>query len=280
MKPIFCLFALSALVLAEDKAKPTFEEKLKDSTPLKLEAQVVKKGDVVLQVTPLLMKEPFVADWFADGPRSLKVEGDKLQVLFKNRGGKYSVQSFKLPAKDGKIEHDTSFGDKGIAEYDRKKSDWKPREDFGDWGDDIKKRPLGKYIGRIDKEEEKEKGHQLIVEDAEGKEVAKLGFVDKSNKVCWLHNFCSYKDFVVLVDGNCRDIDFWTLNGKHLFSVDCRTLGLDYPWVQAIDITEDGTMYLGFTQKRPKGDGKGKSGIQEAAFLKITGLDTIKTAPQ
>ena len=221
-----------------------------------------------------MMDKPFLTDWFADGPRSIKVEGDKLQAWFKARKGGDTVHAFKLTK--GKVAYDATFGDKGIAPFDRKKANWKPREDFGDWGDSIVSRPVGKYIGKPDSSEEKEKGQQLKLEDDKGKEVMKLGFVDKDNDICFLHNFCAWKNIVVIVDGNCRKLCFWNLKGKHLFNIECRELGLDYPWVQAIDITEDGTMYLGFTQKRKDAKGGRNSDIQEAAFLKITGLDTIK----
>ena len=276
------LLLLPCLAFAEDK-KPTLEEKIADSKPLELEVVAVKKGDAVLQVTPILMEKPFVTDWFADGPRSLRVDGDKLQAWFKQRGDKDSIQAFVLPKAGGKLAYDSKFGDKGIAKYDREhrpKSDWKPKEDYGDWGDSIKSRPLGDLVGKPHKSEEKEKGQLLKIEDAQGKAVAELGFVDKDNKLCWLHNFCRYKDIVFLVDGNCRKIGVWTIEGKQLFNIECRELGLDYPWVQSIDVTEKGELYLGFTQKRKKADGKGNSEIQEAAFLKITGLDSIKTAPQ
>ena len=49
MRSLCCLIALSSLVFADDK-KPSLEEKMKDSTPLALEEQVVKKGDAILQV--------------------------------------------------------------------------------------------------------------------------------------------------------------------------------------------------------------------------------------
>ena len=275
MKAILCLpalLALTGLVLADEK--PTLEEKIKDSSSLKLEAQVVKKGDAIRQVTPVMMDKPFLTDWFADGPRSVKIEGDKVQAWFKARKGGDSVHAFKL--EKGKLVYDTTFGEKGIAPFDRKKGDWKPRENFGDWGDDVITRPLGELVGKKDTSQEEDKGHLLIVEDANGKKLTELGCVDKDDTICWLHNYCRYKDIVFLVDGNCRKIGVWTIKGKHLFNIECRELGLDYPWVQAIDITDKGELYLGFTQKRPKADGKGKSGIQEAAFLKITGLDSIK----
>ena len=46
--------------------------------------------------------------------------------------------------------------------------------------------------------------------------------------------------------------------------------------MQSIDITEDGVMYLGFTQERNNLEGQRRSDVTEAGFLKITGLDTIK----
>ena len=273
MRSLCCFFVLSVFAFADEK--PTLEEKIKDSSPLKLEEQVVKKGDAILQVTPVMMDKPFLTDWFADGPRSLKVEGDKVQAWFKVRKGGDSVHAFNLVK--GKLVYDTTFCDKGIAPYDRKKGDWKPRENFGDWGDDVISRPLGDLVGKKDSSKEREKGHLLIVEDAKGKKLTELGYVDKDDTICWLHNYCRYKDIVFLVDGNCRRIGVWTIEGKHLFNIKCGELGLDYPWVQAIDITDKGELYLGFTQKRKDAEGK-KSDIQEAAFLKITGLDTIKSA--
>ena len=274
MRSLCCLIALSSRVFADDK-KPSLEEKVKDSTPLALEAQVAKKGDAIFQVTPIHMEKPFVSDWFADGPRSLRVDGDKLQAWFKSRDGGDTVHAFKLPKGKGKLTYDAGFGDKGVQPYDRKKGNYKSREDFGDWGDSIISRPLGAAIGKPNKEEE-DKGDQLRVEDLEGKELAKLGFVEEKNKICWLANYCSYKNIVFLLDGNCRKIGVWSINGKHLFNSECRELGMDYPWVQAMDVTDKGEHYLGFTQKRAKGDGKGRSNIQEAAFVKITGPDTIK----
>ncbi len=278
MRIFTCLLLFAGFAFAEDK-KPTLEEKIAETKALELEVKVIKKGEAVLQVMPILMDKPFLSDWFADGPRSLRVDGDKLQAWFKARGGKDSIHAFKLPKEGGKLTYDTGFGEKGIAKYDREhrpKSDWKPKEDYGDWGDSIISRPLGELVGKPEKSEEKEKGQLLKIEDADGKPVAELGFVDKDNKLCWLHNFCRYKNIVFLVDGNCRKIGVWTMDGGHLFNIECRELGLDYPWVQSIDITEKGELYLGFTQKRKKADGKGGSSIQEAAFLKITGLDTIK----
>lgn len=274
MRSIACLLLLSCFAVAEDDKVP-FEEKVKNSKPLKLTVDVFKEGDAVLKISLLLPEKPFLTEWFADGPRSLKVEDGKLQAWFQSRDGGDKVHGFKLPKGNGKLVYDEAFGDKGIAPFDRKKGDWKPREDFGDWGDDVKSRPLGELVGHPVSEKA---DHWLDVKTKDGKDVVTLGKLKGESDICWLHNLCRYKDMVFLVDGNCRKIGVWTIKGEKLFDIDMDDLGLDYPWAQSIDITEDGTMYLGFTQERKDPQGKRDSGVTEAGFLRITGLDTIKAS--
>jgi len=271
MKCLACLLLLSCLVVA-DEEKVSFEDRVKNSKPLELKVDVFKKGDVVLKISLMLPEKPFLTEWFADGPRSLKVEDDKLQAWFMSRDNGDTVHAFKLPKEGGKLVYDETFGDKGIAPFDRKKGNWKPREDFGDWGKDVKTRPLGDLVGHAVSEKE----HWLEVKTKDGNEVVTLGKVDGKSDICWLHNFCRYKDLVFLVDGNCRKIGVWTIKGEKVFDIDTDELGLDYPWVQSIDITGDGAMFLGFTQDRNNLEDRRVSKVTEAGFLRITGLDTIK----
>lgn len=270
MRSIVCLLLLSCLAAGEEKKVP-FEQKVTNSKPLEFEPQVIKKGDAILQVTPLMMEKPHLSSSFSSGPNSIKVEKGGLHVVFK--ADEMTHHLLKLPAKDGKLIHDATFGEEGIKPYDRKESEWKTPEKFN-WMHKVESRPMG---GGLVGFKVSEKGHWLSVKSKDGEEVAVLGKLDNGDsKICYLHNFCAWKNLVFLVDGNCRKVSVWTLSGENLFDIACREMGLDYPWVTCIDITADGTMYLGFTQGRREKEGDRMADVTESGFLKITGLDTIK----
>ncbi|MBI1336727.1 MAG: hypothetical protein GC164_07175 [Phycisphaera sp.] len=262
---VLCLLLGTSFIYAEEPA--TFESLVEGSLPLEF-GTVIRKNGAVLTVTHYLMEKPYLSQSVFSGPNSLSVEGDKMTVLI----GK-ELHRLTIPKQDkGKLTHDESFGTHGVMAYDPKESTWQPAENFPNFMRHMSSRKLGDMVGYV----EKDPFYHLQIKNAAGEDVASLGTDKDPGKICFLKNACRWKDLVFIVDANCRDIMVWTISGKYLFEFSSREMGVDYPWMMSIDITDQGELYLGFTQERiRKSNGARNSGIAETAFLKITGLETI-----
>lgn len=262
---LLCVLSLGFSAFAEEKKEKSFKEKVADSVPLSERAGLHRAG-ADLKVTHLYMEKPYIKGFFSHGPISLRIEDNTMTVLFRSE-----VHRLQLPKQaGGKLTYDETFGEGGVMPYDRDKG-WQPVEKLSN-GDKVLSLPLGDLVG----EATKSPFHQLVLTDKGGSEVARLGAEDGDGKICWFKNACRYKDLVFIIDSNCRSLDVWTVQGRFLFDIKMKELGLDYPWPMSIDITDAGELYLGYTQERKKKvGGRRNSDVTESAFVKISGLDQI-----
>ena len=257
MKRLLLFLCLISICQAKEPTK----KQIDDSKPLTFTNRTVNKDGATFNITHYTLEKPYLADFFSEGPVALSVEKKRLYLLIDN-----DVHAFKLPGdKDKILTYDKSFGKEGIDLYKKEGEGWKPKETFSEWGNQIVSRKLGKFGTLLGVPKKENKMNFLQITELQGKEIARFGTDKGDGRI--------ESSRVV----RCRRVLVWSLadKGKFLFSLRARDLGMDYPWMISIDVSEKGELFIGFTQSR-KGKKHRRSDVTESAVLKLTGLETIK----
>lgn len=116
---------------------------------------------------------------------------------------------------------------------------------------------------------EKDAGSRVAVYDYDGNQLLTLGSNDISQSDCIGHitGLAETANGFVAADGNMRDLYFWTKEGTFIGAVSMGDLlGTSYPWIEDMQLLEDGSLLLAVTQER-----EDKSSY-ELLFFKVTGF--------
>lgn len=104
--------------------------------------------------------------------------------------------------------------------------------------------------GKIAAEEDNTK---IIVYDCDGKQLLELGGKDISDQdnLGSITGMAETENGYVAIDGNMRKIQFWNKEGTHVGAIDAEAIfGTRYPWLEDMQLLEDGSILVMATQKR------------------------------
>ena len=104
--------------------------------------------------------------------------------------------------------------------------------------------------GKIAAEEDNTK---IIVYDCDGKQLLELGGKDISDQdnLGSITGMAETENGYVAIDGNMRKIQFWNKEGTHVGAIDAEAIfGTRYPWLEDMQLLEDGSILVMTTQKR------------------------------
>jgi hypothetical protein len=110
---------------------------------------------------------------------------------------------------------------------------------------------------------------KIQVYDHDGNEKMLLGGEDISDPDCLgsITGMAETKNGIVATDGNMRTILFWKKDGTFIGSIKVKDLfGTDYPWLEDMQLLEDGSILVQLTQRR-----EDKSS-DELMFYRLTGF--------
>ncbi|MEJ8734362.1 hypothetical protein [Mediterraneibacter sp. ICN-202921] len=120
--------------------------------------------------------------------------------------------------------------------------------------------------GKIAAEEDNTK---IIVYDYEGNQLMELGGADISDpdKLGSITGMAETENGFVAIDGNMRSIQFWDKEGVHVGVVRTEDIfGTDYPWLEDMQLLDDGAVLIMATQEREDGS------ANELMLFKLTGF--------
>lgn len=94
---------------------------------------------------------------------------------------------------------------------------------------------------------------KIIVYDYEGNQLLELGGTEISDpdKLGSITGMAETENGFVAIDGNMREIQFWSKEGIHIGSIQAKDIfGTDYPWLEDMQLLEDGSLLIMATQER------------------------------
>ena len=104
--------------------------------------------------------------------------------------------------------------------------------------------------GNIAAEDDNKK---IIVYDHDGNQLLELGGADISDpdKLGSITGMAETENGFVAIDGNMRGIQFWDKEGVHVGTIRAKDIfGTDYPWLEDMQLLDDGSILILATQKR------------------------------
>lgn len=110
---------------------------------------------------------------------------------------------------------------------------------------------------------------KIIVYDPDGNQLLELGASESSqpDSLGSITGMAETENGFVAIDGNMRAIQFWNKEGAHLGSIAAKDIfGTDYPWLEDLQLLDDGSLLLLATQKRED------ESANELMFFKLTGF--------
>lgn len=110
---------------------------------------------------------------------------------------------------------------------------------------------------------------KMFVYDLNGNQLLELGANETGNpdSLGSITAMAETSNGYVAIDGNMREIQFWSRDGIHLGCTSARDIfGADYPWLEDMQLLEDGSLLILATQKRDDGS------ANELMFFKLTGF--------
>lgn len=108
---------------------------------------------------------------------------------------------------------------------------------------------------------------KMFVYDLNGNQLLELGANETGNpdSLGSITAMAETSNGYVAIDGNMREIQFWSRDGIHLGCISARDIfGADYPWLEDMQLLEDGSLLILATQKRDDGS------ANELMFFKLT----------
>ena len=109
----------------------------------------------------------------------------------------------------------------------------------------------------------------IIVYDLNGNQFLELGGAESGNPdyLGSITGMAETENGFVAIDGNARKIQFWSKDGTHLGAIAAKDIfGTDYPWLEDMQLLDDGSLMLLVTQKR------NDESANELMFFKLTGF--------
>ncbi|MGI6096043.1 MAG: hypothetical protein ACOYBL_11525 [Lachnospiraceae bacterium] len=110
---------------------------------------------------------------------------------------------------------------------------------------------------------------KIVVYDYDGNQILELGGADYTAPDCLgaITGMAETENGFVATDGNMRDIVFWAKDGTHLGSIRTSDIfGTDYPWLEDMQLMDDGSIMIMLTQERDDGS------ADELMFFRLTGF--------
>lgn len=114
-----------------------------------------------------------------------------------------------------------------------------------------------------------DEGTKIIVYDYEGNQLLKLGGADISSpdRLGSITGMAETENGFVAADGNMRAIQFWAKDGTHIGTISTDDIfGVDYPWLEDMQLLDDGSLLILLTQKR------NDESANELMFFRLTGF--------
>lgn len=114
-----------------------------------------------------------------------------------------------------------------------------------------------------------DEGTKIIVYDYEGNQLLKLGGADISSpdRLGSITGMAETENGFVAADGNMREIQFWAKDGTHIGAISTDDIfGVDYPWLEDMQLLDDGSLLILLTQKR------NDESANELMFFRLTGF--------
>ena len=114
-----------------------------------------------------------------------------------------------------------------------------------------------------------DEGTKIIVYDYEGNQLLKLGGADISSpdRLGSITGMAETENGFVAADGNMRAIQFWAKDGTHIGAISTEDIfGVDYPWLEDMQLLDDGSLLILLTQKR------NDESANELMFFRLTGF--------
>ena len=94
---------------------------------------------------------------------------------------------------------------------------------------------------------------KIAVYDSEGNQRMLLGGSEISDPDClgWITGMVETANGFMAADGNMRRLYFWSKDGNFIGVIQVKDLlGTDYPWLEDMQLMEDGSVLLALTQER------------------------------
>lgn len=94
---------------------------------------------------------------------------------------------------------------------------------------------------------------KIIVYDYDGNQLLELGGTELSDpdNLGSITGMAETENGFVAIDGNMREIQFWNKEGIHIGTIQAKDIfGTDYPWLEDMQLLEDGSILIMVTQKR------------------------------
>lgn len=121
--------------------------------------------------------------------------------------------------------------------------------------------------GKMDKDGESRE--MIAVYDLDGNQLYELGGAayNEPDGLGSITAMAETANGFVATDGNMRKLLFWTKDGKHIGRIDTEDIfGTDYPWLEDMQLLEDGSLLVMLTQKRDD------ESSDELMLFKLTGF--------
>ncbi|MEI3171349.1 MAG: hypothetical protein V8S53_07490 [Lachnospiraceae bacterium] len=112
-------------------------------------------------------------------------------------------------------------------------------------------------------------GTKIIVYDYEGNQLLELGGADigSPDRLGSITGMAETENGFVAADGNMREIQFWAKDGTHVGAISTVDIfGISYPWLEDMQLLDDGSLLLLLTQQREDGS------ANELMFFRLTGF--------